>query len=151
MSEGLILAIAPEKVLGDFLEPIASSVVIAKFDPAEWGERAKLAAMETAELSIELPRRADRVLTDLERGNLRVWTRLEDMEPVLRRFEAIAERINGTLIASSCIVGLTILLAFYHPQGWQSAVGWILWISVVVAVLWVFRTAIATLRKGKYP
>ena len=148
MCESLILAIAPEKPLGVFLEPIASNVAVAKLDPRDWGERAKTAALETAELSMELPRRADRVLTDIERGNLRIWTRVEDVEPALRRLEKIAERINATMIAASCIVGLTILLAFYHPAGWQMAVGWILWISVVVAVLWVFRTAIATLRKG---
>ncbi len=147
MGEGLILAIAPEKRLGDFLEPVAANVSVARFDPREWGERAKLAAMETAELSMELPRRADRVLADIERGNLRVWTRIEELEPMLQRFETIAERVNATLIAAACIVGVTILLAFYHPQGWQMAVGWILWIGVVVAVLWVFRTAIATLRK----
>ncbi len=147
MSEGLILAIAPNKALGDFLEPVASSITVAKFDPQEWGERAKVAAIEAAELSVELPRRADRVLADIERGNLRVWTRVDDVEPALRRLEAIAERVNATMIAAACIVGLTILLAFYHPQGWQMAVGWILWITVVVAVLWVFRTAIATLRK----
>ncbi len=148
MSEGLILVIAPEKALGDFLEPVASNVAVAKFDPHDLGERAKLAAMEAAELSMELPRRADRVLADVERGNLRVWTRVEDLESALRRLETIAERINATMIAASCIVGLTILLAFYHPQGWRIAIGWILWISVVVAVLWVFRTAVATLRKG---
>lgn len=149
MCESLILAIAPEKPLRAFLEPIASNVAVAKLDPREWGERAKTAALETAELSMELPRRADRVLTDIERGNLRIWTRVEDVEPALLRLEKIAERINATMIAASCIVGLTILLAFYHPEGWQMAVGWILWISVVVAVLWVFRTAVATLRKGR--
>ncbi len=148
MSEGLVLSIAPDKALGDFLEPIASKVALAQLDVQEWGERAKLAALETAELGMELPRRADRVLGDIERGNLRVWTRIEDVEPVMRRLEKVAERMNATMIAASCIVGLTILLAFYHPSGWRVAAGWILWISVVVAVLWVFRTAIATLRRG---
>ena len=148
MCEGLVLAITPETALGEFLEPIALNVAVAKFDPREWRERAKVAALEAAELSVELPRRADRVLADIERGNLRVWTRVEDVEPALQRLEKIAERVNATMIAASCIVGLTILLAFYHPNGWQMVVGWVLWISVVVAVLWVFRTAVATLRRG---
>ncbi|HEY8297414.1 MAG TPA: AarF/UbiB family protein [Candidatus Baltobacteraceae bacterium] len=147
MSEGLILAIAPGKTISSFLKPITSKVTLAQLNPEQWAERARQATREAAELSLELPRRADRVLADIERGNLRVWTRLEDLEPVLTRFERIVERANATMIAAACIVGITILLAVYHPGGWKGAIGWVLWFAIVIAVLWVTRTAWATFRK----
>ena len=147
MAESIIVEVAPETSLQSFIDPIAANVSKARLNPKAWAERAQVAAMETAELGIELPRRADRVLADIERGNLRVWTRIEDADPLLSRIERIAERANATMLASACIVGITILLAFYHPRGWQGVVGWIFWIAVVVAVLWVFRTAWATFRR----
>lgn len=147
MAESIIVQIAPDASIRTFIEPIADNVSRERMNPKQWAERAQTAAMETAELGIELPRRADRVLADIERGNLRVWTRIEDADTLLSRVERIAERANATMLASACIVGITILLAFYHPRGWQGVVGWIFWVAVVVAVLWIFRTAWATFKR----
>jgi hypothetical protein len=104
--------------------------------------------LDAAELSIELPRRADRVLADIERGNLRVWTKFEEMEPGLQRLERMVERANATMIAAACIVGLTVLLVVYHPQAWQATVAWTFWIAFVIAVVITFRTVWRTIRKG---
>jgi uncharacterized membrane protein len=102
--------------------------------------------MDAAELSIDLPRRADRVLADVERGNLRVWARVEGLDATVARLERIVERANATMIAAACIVGMTILLAVYRPAAWRQAIGWVLWIAVVIAVFVVARTAWANLR-----
>jgi hypothetical protein len=86
------------------------------------------------------------VLADVERGNLRVWARFEELEPTLRRLERMVERANAAMIAAACIVGITILLAVYHPQGWQAAIAWTFWVAIIIAATIVFRTALATLR-----
>ena len=78
--------------------------------------RQRDSALEAAELTIELPRRIDRVLGEIERGNLRVWTRLEDVEPTLKRLEHMVARSSATILAAACIVGLAIVMQFYHPQ-----------------------------------
>jgi ubiquinone biosynthesis protein len=146
MSESLIAAISPNKTLGQFLEPIAKRVGMARLSPQDWTQRAQAAAMEAAELSIELPRRADRVLADVERGNLRIWTQIEELEPSLRRLERMVERANASVIAAACIVGMTVLLAVYHPAAWRAAIAWTFWIALVIAAIVVFRTALATVR-----
>ncbi|MDQ2680665.1 MAG: hypothetical protein M3Y21_06550 [Candidatus Eremiobacteraeota bacterium] len=65
--------------------------------------------------------------------------------------EAIAavERANAAMIAAACIVGIAILLAAYHPQGWQPAIAWSFWVAIVIAASIVFRTALATFRNRK--
>src|SRR2546422_1556655 len=68
--------------------------------------RLRDSAVDAAELSIELPRRLDRLLGEVERGNLRVWTRLEDVEPLMKRVEHLGERLNTTMLAAACIVAL---------------------------------------------
>jgi hypothetical protein len=90
--------------------------------------------------------RIDRVLGEIERGNLRVWTRVEDIEPLMKRLEHLIERANATMLAAACIVGLAIVMQFYQPQGWQAWIGLVCWIAVAAAVTDSLRTLLA-LRK----
>jgi hypothetical protein len=96
--------------------------------------------VDAAEITVDLPRRIDRVLGEIERGNLRVWTRVEDIEPLMRRVEHMGERANATMLAAACIVGLAVVMQFYHPQGWQQWIGVVFWIAVVAAVTDAART-----------
>lgn len=148
MSEGLIESIDPEKTIQDFIKPMSEKLGASRITSDEWAERLKYSALDAAELSIELPRRADRVLADIERGNLRVWARIEELEPTLQRMERMVERINLTLLAAACIVGLAVLLIYYHPDGWRGIVGVAFWVAIVIAIGTVLRTAIQTIRKG---
>ena len=62
--------------------------------------------------------------------------------------ERMVERINLTLLAAACIVGLAVLLIYYHPDGWRGIVGVAFWVAIVIAIGTVLRTAIQTIRKG---
>ncbi|MBV8424620.1 MAG: AarF/ABC1/UbiB kinase family protein [Candidatus Eremiobacteraeota bacterium] len=142
LADGIVLTITPDKPLTYYLEPIADRVAASRLSLDDWSHRARISAMDAAELSIELPRHADRVLSDIERGNLRVWARLEDFEPMLARAERMVERANATMIAAACVVGMTVLFAVYRPAGWQVAAGWLFWVAFAVAVIVGIRTAI---------
>ena len=109
-------------------------------------DRLRDSALDAAQLSIELPRRIERVLGEIERGNLRVWTRVEDADPLVKRMEHMVERANATMLASACIVGLAIVLQIYHPQGWQQWIGVVVWIALIAAVAAAVRTLLG-LRK----
>jgi hypothetical protein len=110
--------------------------------------RLRDSAADAAELSIGLPRRIDRVLGEIEQGNLRVWTRVEDIEPLMKRLEHMVARSNATLLAAACIVGLAVVMQFYHPRGWQAWIGAVFWIAVAFAIIDYVRTLL-TLRRRK--
>jgi RsiW-degrading membrane proteinase PrsW (M82 family) len=80
------------------------------------------------------------VLGEIERGNLRVWTRVEDVEPVMKRLEHMVERANATMLAAACIVALAIVLQIYRPQGWQQWIGVVVWIALIGAIAAAVRT-----------
>ncbi len=82
----------------------------------------------------------------MERGNLRVWTRVEELEPLIKRFEHMVERANATMLAAACIVGIAIVMQFYHPQGWRDWIGAVFWIAVAAAVVSVLRTLLGLRR-----
>ena len=144
LADGIVTAITPDRPLTHYLEPIARRVATSRLSLDDWAERARVSAMDAAELSIDLPRHADRVLSDLERGNLRVWARVEDLEPMLVRFERLVERANATMIAAACVVGMTVLFSVYRPAGWQAAAGWLFWIAFAIALIVGIRTALGT-------
>jgi hypothetical protein len=108
--------------------------------------RLRDSAADAAELSIALPRRIDRVLGEIEKGNLRVWTQVEDIDSLMKRLEYLVARSNSTLLAAACIVGLAIVMQFYHPRGWQGWIGAVFWIAVAIAIIDYVRTLL-TLRK----
>lgn len=144
LADAIVIAITPDRALTHYLEPIAKKVATSRLSLDDWAERARISAMDAAELSIDLPRHADRVLSDLERGNLRVWARVEDLEPMLVRFERLVERANATMIAAACVVGMTVLFSVYRPAGWQVAAGWLFWIAFAIAAVVGIRTALGT-------
>src|ERR1700730_910893 len=107
MCEGILQTLDPESSLTDYLQPMAGKLVyhgIAGGDHAV--DRLRDSALDAAQLSVDLPRRVERVLGEIERGNLRVWTRVEDAEPLVQRMERMVERANATMLAAACIVGL---------------------------------------------
>ena len=148
ITDGLVLAITPDKPLTQYLEPIAERVATSRLALDDWANRAKTSALDAAELSIELPRHADRVLADVERGNLRVWARIEDAESLFGRMERMVERANASMLASAFIVGMAVLFSVYHPAGW-SAIAWIFWLVFAIAAIVVARTALGTIRSRR--
>ena len=148
MCEGILQTLDPESSLTDYLQPMAGKLVyhgIAGGDHAV--DRLRDSALDAAQLSVELPRRIDRVLGEIERGNLRVWTRIEDVDPLVKRLEHMVERANATMLAAACIVALAIVLQIYRPQGWQQWIGIVVWIALAAAVAATVRTLLGLRKK----
>ncbi|MBV9529899.1 MAG: hypothetical protein JO283_02185 [Bradyrhizobium sp.] len=148
MCEGILQALDPQASLSDYLQPMAGKLVyhgIAGGDHA--ADRLRDSALDAAQLSIELPRRIDRVLGEVERGNLRVWTRVEDVDALVNRLEHMVERANVTMLAAACIVALAIVLHIYHPQEWRQWIVIFVWIALVAAVAAVVRTLLGLRKK----
>ncbi|HEY0615225.1 MAG TPA: AarF/UbiB family protein [Candidatus Elarobacter sp.] len=148
MCEGILQTLDPGSSLSDYLQPMAGKLIyhgIAGGDNA--AERLRDSALDAAQLSIELPRRIDRVLGEIERGNLRVWTRVEDVDSIVKRLEHMVERANATMLAAACIVGLAIVLQLYHPEGWRQWIGVAVWIALIAAIAAAVRTLLGLRKK----
>jgi predicted unusual protein kinase regulating ubiquinone biosynthesis (AarF/ABC1/UbiB family) len=148
MCEGVVQNIDPDSSFADYLQPMVRKLIYQVFAGPDLLGRLRDSAADAAELSIALPRRIDRVLGEIEQGNLRVWTRVEDIEPLMKRLEHMVARSNATLLAAACIVGIAVVMQFYHPKGWQAWIGAVFWIAVAFAIIDYVRTLL-TLRRRK--
>jgi ubiquinone biosynthesis protein len=143
MCEGMLEAIDPNSSFPDYLKPMIGKLFYNASAGPHLVGRVRESVADAAELAIELPRRIDRVLGEIERGNLRVWTRVEDIDALMKRLERLVERLNATMLASACIIALAVVMLFYHPQGWQGWIGAVFWIAVIAAVAVAVRTLFA--------
>ena len=83
-----------------------------------------------------LAQQLQRILSDLEWGDLAVSARPEKYEPLMRRFEQLANRIVLGILAAAFIVGLAVLLAVYHSPGIER------WAGVLFAIGFIAATAL---------
>lgn len=146
MCEGILQTVDPESTFLDYLQPMMGKLLYQALVGPQLLGRLRDSVVDAAELSIELPQRIDRVLGEIERGNLRVWTRVDGIDPLIKRLEHMVARASATMLAAACIVGLAIVMQFYHPRGWQAWIGVAFWIAVAIAIIDYIRTLL-TLRK----
>jgi ubiquinone biosynthesis protein len=146
MAEGLLLKIHPESSFADYLRPMAGKLVLQGFVGRPGADHLRDSALDLAELASDLPRRLDRILGEIERGNLRVWTRIEDFDALLKRVEQVAARTNATILVAACIIGLAMVMPYYHPQGWDAWIGIVFWLAITAVVAGAIR-ALWRLRK----
>lgn len=148
MCEGILQTLDPDSSFSDYLRPMIGKLMYQAYAGPNLLGRLSDSVADAAELIVQLPRRIDRVLGEIERGNLRVWTRIEDVDPIIKRVEHLVARTNATVLAAACIIGLAVVMQFYRPQGWERWIGAVLWIVVAFALIDYGRTLL-TLRKRK--
>jgi ubiquinone biosynthesis protein len=89
------------------------------------------------------------LIADLERGSLEVGMRPTGFEPLVRRFERLANRITLGILAAAFINGLAILMSVYHPQGWEQWAGVVFAVGFVLAGVLGVYLVWSILRSGR--
>jgi ubiquinone biosynthesis protein len=137
MCEGMLQAIDPHASLSDYLRPMVEKMVFQEARQ-ELG-RMRDSALDAIELGVELPQRLDRILAQLEQGNLQIWTRTQDADALMHRLERLAARTNAAILTAASVVGLAIVMLVYRPHGWDSWIGAVFWAVGIVATLGAAR------------
>jgi ubiquinone biosynthesis protein len=135
MNEGMGARLDPDFRLPPVLAPYAKRLVFQQLIPSRVARQLSQASMGMVQLGAALPQQMRRIVGDLERGNLTVRLSPEDFEPLMRRFEQLANRIVLGIIAAAFITGLAVLLAVYHPPGIAQWAGLLFAVGFVAAGL----------------
>ena len=148
MNEGLGMQLDPSFRLTSVILPYARRLLLKQYSPLFWTKRIGQAGMDAAWLTTELPQQVRRLLGELERGTLKIDMQVTDVELVIRRMERLVNRLILSIITGAFIIGLGMLMAFFHPPGVQ----WIwVWFAIgfaFVAVLGLYL-AWSVLRPGR--
>ena len=119
MNEGLGTQLDPTFRFTSILVPYAQRLMLRQYSPLVWTKQLGRASRDAVWLGTELPQQLRRLLGELERGTLTMNMRPTDVESVIRRFERIGNRIIIGAVLAAFIIGLAMLMASYHPSGWN--------------------------------
>ena len=128
MAEGVASGIDPGFEMATVFRPYAEQIAAKALLPGALAKRLGGAGGDVLKLASRSPRQVLRLLDDLERGGLEIGIRPVAFEPYMNRLETLTNRIVLAVIAAAFIIGLAVLMSFYHPIGWQP------WIAVVFAL-----------------
>jgi ubiquinone biosynthesis protein len=119
MSEGLGAQLDPEFKLFEFAAPYFQELWREGRSPLVLGRTLAIDLLDLVDLAAGLPRRAGRFLTLLERDGLQTTTRIHGLEPALAELSRIANRLSLSILTGALVVGLGLLMQFYHPPFWS--------------------------------
>ena len=125
MSEGLGAQLDPDFRLFEFAIPYLQRFWLERRSPKAMALRVGQAALDTAELGLELPRRASRLLGQIERGELEFNVNHEGLRAFSRQLQRMTNRLALTMLLAATIVALGLMMVVYHPPGWEWYGGWL--------------------------
>lgn len=149
MNDGMGTQLDSSFNLTTVLVPYAKRLMMRQYSPAVLVRRLGEASLEATQLGVELPRQLRRIAGELERGSLEMSVRPESFEPMLQRLERLANRLVLGIIAAAFIGGLAVLMALYHPPGWEDWMAPFFFFGFVVASALGLYLAYSILRSGR--
>jgi len=142
MSEGLGAQLDPEFKMMEFAEPYFKRFWTQSRSLSRQARKIVEGSQELAELGFSLPRRARRLLGQMERGEMAVVTHHEGLEEAVNELQRASSRVSMSILTAALIIGLGLLMLIYHPPGWEKYGGWffgLLFIAIVflgLGLLW---------------
>ena len=149
MSEGLGVQLDPEFKLLEFAEPFFQKFWLESRSPRALAGKLAQSALDVIDLAPDLPHRVTRLLGELERGEVVITVKHDGLDDALIELERVANRVTMGVITAALIIGLSFLMTYYHPPGWEVLGGIVFAATFLVAVLFAVRLLWIVWRTGK--
>lgn len=122
MGEGLAARLDPDFNLMEVYLPLTEELMRRQFDLGRWLRQMAFTALDTAQMSLELPQQLRRVLGDIERGGFEVTIQPASYVPLLNRLDALVNRLILALLSVGFLMTAGILAGAAHVSGhWDTA------------------------------
>ncbi len=151
ISEGVGTRLDPDFQFVPFATPYFKDFWLQRRSPERIREKLSEGSVEMAELGLELPRHLRRFLTLAERGELGAQVELRNMDRILSTLQAMANRLAMSILMSALIVGLSLFLHMFAPEGTVGYAGWFFTASFIAAVIFGLWLLLGFMRSGRGP
>jgi ubiquinone biosynthesis protein len=132
MNEAIARGLDPDFSAAGVLEHYVPSLVAGRFSPENWKRELLPNLLDVGRLAVSLPRRADRLLTRFEHGNISVNISLQETDRLLRGLNNVTNRLILAMLASSFALAIALLLQIYYTGVQRWLLGWLLVGGMVV-------------------
>lgn len=125
MSEGMGLMLEPQFHYLEYASPI-----IKRHWQRKTGFRARLgqagrSLSEMSDFAVGFPKRAQRLMSRVERGEFEVSIRHENLTGVVREFQHMTNRLSMALIVAASVVALAVAMGVVNRTEFQPYVHWL--------------------------
>jgi ubiquinone biosynthesis protein len=120
INEGISMTLYPEFRMLDFAAPIVMRYLREQRSPEKVIPQLARGALDSLELGLTLPKRAARLLKQVERGQLQFNINYEGLRQFANQMEKMTNRLAMAIVLAAVIVALGIVLVIYHPTSWQA-------------------------------
>ena len=120
INEGISMTLYPDFRMLDFSAPIVMKYWKEERRPDKLIPEMARTALDGFELSLSLPKRAARLLRQMERGQLEFNINYEGLRQFANQMERMTNRLAAAIVLAAVIVALGIVMVIYHPEVWQT-------------------------------
>ena len=150
VAEGTGLSLDPDLKLLDFAAPFLKQFWMARRTPQAMATHMGQAALDAAELTLDLPRHAARLLGRLERGDVEFNVNFESLREFINQMQRMTNRMALAIILGATIVALGLILSVYHVPGWDQYGGWLFGMGFLFSLgfgLWLVLSILTSGRR----
>ncbi|HEX9077761.1 MAG TPA: AarF/UbiB family protein, partial [Anaerolineae bacterium] len=150
MSEGMGVMLDPNFRLFEFAEPYLKKFWSDRRSPYALASKMSGSALDAAELTLDIPRRASLLLEKAERGEMDMKIHVEELSMTIRQLQKMANRLAIAIILAATITSFGMIVGVFRPSFSEQYLGpmflmgfifslglgaWLVW-----AILWSGRT-----------
>jgi ubiquinone biosynthesis protein len=118
IAEGTGMMLYPGFQLFKFAGPYVIKFWNLQRSPEAILPRVGQAAIDGLELGLELPRRLNRLLELVERGQIEVNINMQPLREFLGQMQKMTNRLSLSMLLSAVIIALALALIIYRPTTW---------------------------------
>ncbi len=133
MCEGLSTMLDPNFRLIDFTRCFLETYYAELRTPKAIGDRLRDSGLDLAELGLSFPKKARRLLGQLERGEIAFTTRLENSDQFLRNIHKATNRLSTAVIMAGLIIGMSYVVSRAQSRGTVDLMLQLMFVLVFVA------------------
>ncbi len=134
MHESSARRLDPDFMPIEIAAPYARRAFLERYLPSSWGPRMAASGDELFELVVEGPKRVDRLLSQIERGDIRTTMHLADWERMLEQVRALVNRLVIAWLVGTSLIALSVMLAIYRPDWIEDWLGPLFWLGAATTV-----------------
>lgn len=143
IAEGVGRMLDPGFNMNAYSEPYLRGLFAKRYAPE--GVRRKVMEQTpiAAELIANMPARTERMLIELEKGQLTFVARVHELDRILHHMHMAAHRISMSMLAAGILGGLAVLAVAYRPDGfhgWPGVLLGVFFVGIVIVVFSFLRT-----------
>ncbi len=142
-TEGICSSLDPEFDFFEASEPVIEEVIIERYHPKKQIKNIFESVNNYKDLFLNFPDRANSVLDNLQKGELKIDIELQGLEDMEKTLDSVSNRLSYTILTAAIIIG-SALIVLSGEEGIYAS--YIFLIAIVVGV-WLILTIV---RRGGY-